>query len=146
FQKMREIFAQREILDIWLASQDGRDFAAMILLRDRDQIHAKWAARATRGPDGANHLMFISVVEEYANKAEVLDLGRADLRNNGLNRFKRELGASSAPLPYGYFPAAPRNISSEALTGSGKLISRVWRHLPIPVTRAIGAAIYGYLG
>lgn len=96
-------------------------------------------------PAGINHLLFWSLIEEFAGKAASLDLGRADIRNEGLSRFKRELGATSEPLPYAFFPKGPHHASAEVLNGPRKILSRIWRRLPLPATRALGAAFYGYL-
>jgi len=144
YRLLRKLFPDGGI-DVWLASHEGRDAAGVIVLRYRDRVYYKWGARRISAPSGINHLLFWSLIEEFAGKAESFDLGRADIRNQGLSRFKRELGAASAPLPYAFFPKAPRHASAEVLSGPRKILSRVWRHLPLPATRALGAAFYGYL-
>ncbi|HJU28155.1 MAG TPA: hypothetical protein VJ718_03235, partial [Candidatus Binataceae bacterium] len=68
-----------------------------------------------------------------------------DDRNEGLVRFKRHLGAERINLPYAYFPRAPRNVSAEVPVGARRVVSRIWRRLPLPVARALGGILYSYL-
>ncbi len=130
---------------IWCASHAGRDLAAVFVLRDGGRVYYKWSARVGGDTRGAGHLAAWSIIEEFACRAAVLDLGRADRRNDGLNRFKRELGAAATPLPYSYLPRVPRQPSAEVPAGLGSVATRVWRRLPGPVCRLIESAIYPYL-
>ena len=84
------------------------------------------------------------LLEEFAGKARLLDRGRVDVRNTGLRHFKKDHGAQPEPLSYAFFPKAPRQISTEVLSGPAKLVSRLWRFLPSPMTRMLGSALYGY--
>jgi hypothetical protein len=75
-----------------------------------------------------------------------LDLGRADVRNAGLMRFKGELGATASPLPSSFYPRAHQGVSSEVLSGNCAVLAKVWSRLPLSVTRLGGAMIYRFLG
>jgi hypothetical protein len=77
-------------------------------------------------------------------EARLLDKGRADVRSTAQRHFKKDQGAHPAPLPCAYLPRAPRQVSAETLGGAAKIASRLWRHLPLPVTRVLGSAIYGF--
>jgi len=146
FKLAQEIFAPRGDLDVWIARQGGEDLAAAVFLRDGDCIHYKWGARGDHGAQSsANHLLFWSAIEDFAGRASALDLGRTDVRNDGLMRFKKALGATASPLPYSYYPRVPAQASSEVLTGTRRLVARIWRKLPISATEMLGQAIYGLL-
>jgi hypothetical protein len=145
FHLVRELFASRGELQVWLAHHHERPVAALVVLHDRQRVHVKWAARALSAPVGANHLLFWSVLEHYAGGAGVLDLGRSDRRNEGLNRFKRELGAHPEPLPYAFFPDVPRLVSVETTSGPLKAVSAVLQRLPIRAADALGSALYRFL-
>lgn len=145
FSLVRENFAATHGLEVWLASCAGRDQAAVVVLRDGPMLYAKWSARAVESTAGAAHLLFFSLLEHHAGKAAALDLGRTDSRNTGLTRFKAEMGATPAPLPYSYFPRTPRHTSAEDPDRSTGALARIWRRLPLPVTRAVGAVVYRYL-
>ncbi len=140
FESIDAVFG--EDCDVWLASKNGRDAAGLVTLRDGRSLHYRWGARADASPPGANHLLFWRLIEESAGRFECLQLGRADRRNSGLCRFKRELGGASNPLPYSYFPRAGRQMNAEVLTGPARLASRFWRRLPLWVTRVVGTALY----
>ena len=144
FETAHEIFSRGGNCEIWLASIRGQDLAGLFVLRDGDDLYCKWGARRLGTVQGASHLLTVSLVEEFAGKARRLDRGRVDIRNHGLRHFKKDQGAIPEPLPYAYFPKAPWQVSAEALSGPAKIASRLWRHLPLPMTRLLGGALYGY--
>jgi len=146
FQLVQEFFATNENLEVWVAQENGKDKASAVFIRDGDVIHYKWGARTVNDASHANHLLFWSAIQHFVSSAKVLNLGRADVRNLGLMRFKKELGGSPAALPFAFYPRAPKQVSAEVLTGARKTISAIWTQLPISVTRVLGGAIYRYLG
>jgi hypothetical protein len=90
FRMVHEVFTRNGQLEIWIAHDKGKDEAAAVFLRDKNRIYFKWGARRTvaaQAPSGANHLLLWSAVEAFAGQADLLDLGRTDIRNEGLNRF-----------------------------------------------------------
>jgi hypothetical protein len=145
FEAVRRVFAPCGDLEVWIASHQGHDVAAAVTLRERDRLYYKWSARAPGRNPGAGHLLLWSIIQRHAERAVALDLGRADRRNAGLTRFKRESGASARPLPYSFFPRAPHDASAEVLNGARAAAARVWRRLPAPVCRAIESSLYRYL-
>jgi Acetyltransferase (GNAT) domain len=145
FENIRTVFGPIDDLKVWIATLNGTDLAAAVTLRERDRIYYKWSARALREQLGTGHLLVSRMIEYYAEDAAALDLGRADTRNAGLARFKRECGATAIPDPYSFLPRAPRQPSIEVLTGARAAAARVWRHLPVPICRAIESSLYGYL-
>jgi Acetyltransferase (GNAT) domain len=145
FSTVHEKFAQRGDCEVWFATLHGRDEAGLVLLRNGDQLCYKWGARAENCHSGANHLLVSNMLEAHAGKAGSIDFGRCDSRNPGLVRSKAELGCVQRPLPYAFFPTAPRSISSEVLSGPARILSSAWKRLPLPVTRVLGEALYRYL-
>jgi hypothetical protein len=142
FKTLHQIFSPRASLSVWLATQRGCDLAGLVMLHEGDTLYAKMNARSTDCPGGANHLLFVSAMEEFAGRVDIWDLGRVDTRNAGLNDFKQRLGARPSPLPYAYLPRAPRHVSSEVLSGPARILSRAWRRLPLWSTRLLGAVVY----
>lgn len=145
FATVHEKFAPGNDFEVWFARFEGRDHAGLVLLRSGDQLCYKWGARIENGHPGANHLLVSKMIEAHAGKAASMDFGRCDMRNQGLVRSKADLGCVSRPLPYAFFPTAPRNISSEVLSGPANVVSAVWKRLPLPVTRVLGEALYRYM-
>jgi len=144
FELVHGLFAPAN-LDIWLAKEAGKDVAAAVFVRDGDAIYFKWGARRANCRSNANHRLLWSAVEEFAPHARVLELGRSDVRNQGLMQFKRGLGATATALPYSFFPMAPRQVSPEVLGGAHRLLAMVWRRLPIFATRMLGRVAYRFL-
>ena len=145
FRLVHEVYAKLDAIEVWFAWHQGRRIAGVVVLRDGDVLHAKWSARSAGGPDGASHLVFMSIAEHHAGRASALDFGRTDSRNRGLSRFKRQLGADAHDLPYSYFPELPSVTSAENLTGWWHTASRVYRNLPLPAARVVGSVTYRYL-
>ncbi len=145
FRTVHEVFAKLDSIEVWFALHHGKRIAAVVVLRDGNDLHAKWSARAAGMPDGASHMIFMAIAEQHAQHASSLDFGRTDSRNRGLSRFKRELGAAATDLPYSYFPQMPNVTSAENLTGVWQTASRVWRNLPLPVARVLNNVTYRYL-
>ncbi len=145
FSSVHEQFSRNGDCEIRFATRGRRDLAGLIFLRDGDHLYYKWGARSENGPSGANHLLVVTTIEEFAGKARLLDLGRCDFRNQGLVRSKTDLGCVSKPLPYAFFPHAPRYANSEVLGQPAKLLSAIWKRLPLPVTQVLGEVMYRYM-
>lgn len=145
FRTALEEFGRTDDMHIWLASRTGRDLATIVLIRNGNRIYYKWSARESSSQDGAGHLLLWSIMETFAGNEMVLDLGRCDVRNQGLSRFKREVGAIGIPLPSSFVPRAPKNTSSEQLSGMSAVASRIWRRLPLVLHEPLSRSIYPYL-
>jgi hypothetical protein len=145
FKLAREIFSEGSF-EIWMARESGEDVASAVFLGDGDVIHYKWGARRPNHRSNANHLLFWNAIEEFALRAQALDLGRADVRNQGLMRFKAELGAAEIPLPSSFYPRAPKQVSAEVLTGSRAVLAAVLSHMPVFAIKVAGRVAYRYLG
>jgi hypothetical protein len=145
FKFAQEIFAAEGNFEVWIARIGGEDIASAVFLRDGEVMHYKWGARRADDQSSANHLLFWNAVEEFSSRVRMLDLGRTDVRNQGLMRFKREVGASATPLPSAFYPRAPRRVSAEALTGGFAIAAKVWRRMPIFATALAGRFAYRFL-
>jgi len=145
FKLVRELFSPGGDFEIWSVRQGGRLAAGGIILRAFGTLHYKWSARSIDGDSGASHLLCRSVVEKHAGAAVSLNLGRTDVRNAGLVRFKKEAGAEPAALPYSFYPNAPKQVSAEVLSGPALALSHAWRRLPLGATRVLSSALYRYM-
>jgi hypothetical protein len=145
FKFARDIFAVEGNFEVWIARIGREDVASAVFLREGDVMHYKWGARRADDESSANHLLFWSAIEEFSSIVRTLDLGRTDVRNQGLMRFKRGLGASATPLPSAFYPRAPKQVSAEALTGGVAFAAKVWRRMPILATALAGRLAYRFL-
>ncbi len=144
FMNVHRAFAATGQIEVWLATHNGADCAADVVLRHEDTVYQKWNARADKAPNGANHLLLWSLMEDYAKSCARFDLGRTDRHNQGLRRFKQAMGAQARPLPYAYCPTAPRLTSAESPGKAARVAQLLWRRLPLTVTRLVGASVYRY--
>jgi hypothetical protein len=143
FQTVCRIFG--EDAELWFASKDSRNLAAIFVLRDGKTLYTKWFARRAVGPRGSIHLLLRTAIEEHHKSFNCLDLGRNDSRNDGLNQFKRSLGARVRKVPCTFFPKMPSQVSSEHIDGTWRIVQQLWAQLPTALTDALGSAVYKYL-
>lgn len=134
-----------EQAEIWVTTSKGRDLAVEFVIADGDCLYGKWMARAHDAPPGATQILISRLIHAHLGACSRFDVGRTDIRNQGLANFKRQHGAVASPLPYLFFPNPPGNISSEHVTGARSLITRVWPKLPNRVAGVFSAFIYRYL-
>jgi hypothetical protein len=93
---------------------------------------------------GANLVMWEAIKWLARNGVKTLDLGRTSIRNEGLRRFKLNWGAQEEKIEYFKYDLR-RNIfvtETDAATG---WYNRVFRVLPINISRTIGATLYKHL-
>jgi len=78
----------------------------------------------------------------------VFDMGRTDLENAGLRRFKRGWGAEETPLTYStLFAQASRPMTSRLMTSKlMPILQTVIRKSPLWVCRVLGELLYEQVG
>lgn len=89
----------------------------------------------------ANMLMYWHLLQRaIARGQDVFDFGRSSVDSNTF-RFKKQWGARPEPAAWQYY--VRRGSASDMRLESGKYdrLVRIWRRLPVPVTRWIGPSI-----
>jgi hypothetical protein len=128
------------------AEHDGRPLAAAIFLHFGRQAIYKFGASDFRLQElRANNLVMAQSIRRCIELGmEELHFGRTNSEQEGLLRFKRGWGAREEPLHYYRFGIADGQWqhSRSLTTGWHNL---VFRRLPIPISRLIGAALYRYM-
>jgi CelD/BcsL family acetyltransferase involved in cellulose biosynthesis len=130
---------------VLLAYKDAQCLAGGLFLHWQQTLTYKYAASSGEGQQYRpnNLLSWTAMRWGCENGFTVFDLGRTDLENAGLRRFKKGWGAQESPLTYSMLSAAPRGISN------GKLMSwmeTVIQKAPPWVCRAAGELLYRYFG
>jgi len=74
------------------------------------------------------------------------DMDRTAHDNAGLVAYKRTWGAQEEPLPYYYHPQVAGLASTSEESWKYRLLTTCWRRLPLPVSEALGGALYQHLG
>lgn len=92
-----------------------------------------------------NNLVMWEAIRRYASEGFAsLDLGRTSLNNDGLRRFKLSWGPTEYPIDYVRYDL-PAGRWVTARDDSSGWYNRVFRILPILVSRLIGAALYRHV-
>ncbi len=96
-------------------------------------------------PCRANNLVMWEAIRAHARQGfDTLDLGRSSSTNHGLRAFKRSFGADERILEYVKYDLRRGAFTTDQDRSSG-WHSHLFRHLPIVVSRAIGAALYKHI-
>ncbi len=149
FENIRRHMIETGAGHLLLAEFEGRPIAGDLLLRFRDQMVYKFNASDPRflqlRPN--NILLWQAVQLSAALGCRSLDLGRCDLDNEGLRRFKLLWGSDEKTLRYyTHTPAGATNGSLVTSAPGQSLLSLFVKLAPGPALRGMGSAIYHNFG
>jgi len=120
-----------------------RPVAAGFLCGFRNTLEIPWASSDRRYNHlGPNMLLYSSVLEFACREGfRQFDFGRSSAAS-GTYRFKEQWGARPVPLHWYYWSSHGRTMSEVDHDSSMYSVAiRIWRRLPVAVTRIIGPAI-----
>lgn len=121
-----------------------RAAAAAITIRFRDRTEVPWAAcLGDDKPRGANMLLYWEILRHATESgSRLFDFGRST-PGSGPHRFKLQWGARPEPLAWYYLSRDGRNPTGELAPGNPRfdLAVRLWRRLPVGLTRVVGAYV-----
>jgi CelD/BcsL family acetyltransferase involved in cellulose biosynthesis len=145
FENMADILFDRGLGFVLLAYKDDECLAGILFLHWQQSLIAKYAAsREDTLNLRPNNLLFWSGMRwGCENGYTVFDMGRTDLTNEGLRRYKRGWGADETPLTYSYMHGKPA-----AWTGTSKLMNVMQatiRHSPAWVCQFAGELLYRHV-
>jgi len=142
--------ALRELLDdgfgfVLLARWRDRPIAANIYLLHKRVLTYKYGASDPAHLDKRpNDLLQMEALRILCDAGcETFDMGRTELDNHGLQRFKRQLGAEQRELRYTRLPASPDQRTVRSVSGFQRALIR---RAPPAFGRYLGAAIYRHFG
>jgi CelD/BcsL family acetyltransferase involved in cellulose biosynthesis len=130
---------------VLLAYQGDQCLAGGLFVHWQQTVTYKYAASSNEGQECRpnNLLSWTAMRWGCENGYTVFDLGRTELENAGLRRFKKGWGADESSLTYSLLSAAPPEANN------GKLMSLVGpliQKAPPWVCRAAGELIYRHFG
>ncbi len=134
---------------ILTAYHENEIIAASVFLTIAKQIHYKYNAS---DPDSLkkfhpNHLLTWHVITwGIQNGYEALDFGRTSPDNTGLIRYKNMWGMVDTELPYYYFPRVKGAVSVKESDFGYKVMTRIWRHMPLGIMESISPILFKHLG
>src|SRR5207302_7671352 len=111
--------------------------AGLFLGRGRTLVYKYGASDASAWHLKPNHLLYWSAIEWAAERGfQVLDLGKTELANAGLRRFKAGWGAEELPLVH--TRGGPAAAAADGDGRLGRALGAVIRRSPPAVCRALG--------
>ncbi len=132
---------------IRIASKDDHPVAALLTLSFKNTVTYKYGCSDERFHHlGGTPFLFWNTIREAKNQGmRQLDLGRSELDNAGLAKFKERLGGSRMDLKYYRLVpgAAPKIAPSARRT---HLLRGFVRHMPDAVLAAAGRLLYRHIG
>ncbi len=147
FRNLYELFLKAGKGFVVLASHHGRPIAANLFLLFGDRAYYKYGASDRRAQHlrASNVAMWTGIRHCVRSGAQSLCLGRTEPENQGLRHYKSGWGAAESVVTYCKYDIAKRQFirGNSAVTGWH---NRVFKALPIPVSRAIGAVLYRHMG
>ncbi len=138
FENLLEEFG--EMIDVREISLDGRVVAAVLTFRYQDELHPYYGASDPAFNSFApNNYMYFDLMRWGAgNGYRRFDFGRSK-KGSGSFDFKAHWGMEVVDLPYEMLLVKGRSLPDLSPANPRfQLAIKVWQHVPLPITRAIG--------
>jgi CelD/BcsL family acetyltransferase involved in cellulose biosynthesis len=135
-----------ENLQIRLARKDGVGVAAMLTLRHRSRVIYKYGCSDERLHHlaGVPFLFWKLIEESKALGMEEIDMGRSDLNNDGLIRFKDRFGTRKQLITY--FRYSPTAKQEPASNWGFRAARQIFAVLPEIVSPVASRILYRHIG
>jgi lipid II:glycine glycyltransferase (peptidoglycan interpeptide bridge formation enzyme) len=129
-----------------VARWKGQIIAIDLLFWHRDHLYYKFNVWDTRFQDvRPNDLLIWEAIQLGKEKAlKAFDLGRCEIENEGLRRFKMGWSAKECVLPYFFYPEVHGFTANAGQKKSHELVSNVIRRTP-PALLARAGFLYRHL-
>jgi hypothetical protein len=133
-------------LKIRVASKDGTPVASIVTLQHGHSLVYKYGAsdKAFSNLGGMQALVWRAVEDAKSQGLLEFDLGRSDWENEGLIRFKDQLGAARSTLTYWRYPASA--VAHGRGTWKVGMAKRIFSRMPDACLTAAGKLLYKHLG
>lgn len=131
---------------IVLAHEADQAVAGAVFFSFNGQVIYKFGASdETRQELRANNLVFWRAIQHYAKEGgRTLDFGRTSLGNEGLRKFKLSWGTREETVEYTRFDfRTSRHVTAKDEAQGWH--NRVFRNLPLPLSRLAGRLLYRHI-
>jgi len=129
-----------------LASKGGEPVAGAVFFHFNGRAVYKFSASDERFQEcrGPNLVIWAALQHLQQIGCSELTFGRTSLANQGLRRFKAGFGAEEYPIRYAHYSFKQQSFVSQVDRAEGPT-RRLFRLLPLPLSRLIGAAAYRHM-
>jgi hypothetical protein len=145
FSKLYKNVIQQNRGFILLAYYENIPIAASIFLTISDKIHYKYNAS---DPDylkskSPNHLITWAAIKKGVEEGyKSIDFGRTSQDNKGLIRYKEMWGTKGSDLKYYYYPEICGAVSTRESGTAYKMMTTLWKNLPLSIQNLLSKYIY----
>lgn len=150
FKSLASVLFDKGLGSVLLAYKDDQCLAGVVLLHWQRTIICKYAASREESLKlRPNNLLFWTAIRwGCENGYTLFDMGRTDLENTGLRKFKSGWGAEETPLAYSTLAARTLLPSTSTLMANRlmPMLQTVIRSSPLWVCRAMGELLYKHAG
>lgn len=142
FNLLKTNILDNELGFILLAHRGEECLAGAVFLHWQRTLTYKYGASSSEGRNFRpnNLILWTAVQWGCDNGYAILDLGRTELENNGLRRFKNGWGAEEIPLGYSRWPKSDRHSSADQVIS---VLMALIRNSPTFVCQLAGELFYG---
>lgn len=146
FRNLHRHLMVRDAGCVFSAYHQGHAVAAAVFLhRGRRAVYKFGASDKSRQELRANNAVMWEAIKHYASEGfESLDFGRTSCQQAGLRRFKLGWGTSETRIAYWKYDLRRRGFVSGKDRSTG-WHTALFRRLPLPVLRWLGARLYPHL-
>jgi len=147
FSNIRRYLLEQGIASILLASdKGGKVVAAAVFLHFGKHVIYKFGASDIASQHlRANHLLMWEAIERFSCEGmRELHMGRTETGHPGLRRYKLAWGAREEELAYHRYSPASGGFVAGGNPGEGWQ-QKIFRRLPVPVSKIIGSLAYRHM-
>lgn len=143
FRHIYEELLSQNLGNVVLAFYKGTPIAGNVFFYHRDKAIYKFGASdmAFQQLRGSNLVMWEGIKWLSRNGAKTLNLGRTSILNEGLRRFKLGWGTTETVRNYFRYDLRENRFVTDSDRATGRY-NRIFKALPVALSRSIGAALY----
>lgn len=147
FRKIQEHVLEKKLGTVVLASHEGKYVAGAVFFHFGTTVIYKYGASYDSAKQiRANNLVMWDAIRFYNSSGfKSFLFGRTDFDNTGLRDYKTGYGTEEEIIPYFKYDFR-RNRPAVKKIKAGQEISKMYRHIPIPLSRLVGTLLYKHIG
>jgi len=146
FRELRRAFG--DDCEVLTVLRQGEAVASVMNFYFRDEVLPYYGGGTAAARDcKANDFMYWEVMRRACSRGlRIFDYGRSKC-DTGSFAFKEHWGFAPAPLHYQYYLVRTRELPNVSPNNPKyRMLIRAWRHLPLPISRAVGPLLARSLG
>ena len=144
FRFILDYFDSAQIFTVY---SENQPLAAGFTIAFRGQMEIPWASSIKKfNPTNANMLLYWSILEfSCQNGIKIFDFGRCS-PGSGTYRFKKQWGGVTVPLNWQYWLSDEKDLPDISPNNKRyETVIRIWKTLPLPVTKWMGPLVIRYI-